>query len=193
MRDGSATREDIDRTALELFAAKGIRETTIRDIAKAAGIAEGTMYRHYAGKNDLARHLFFENYTAIGRELKEIQAAEATTKDKLDAMVRHFCDAYERDRDVFTYLFQTRHSHMQNLTARNPNPYLVFRGVIRAGMRRGEIPMQDPDVATSMVLGVILQVIDPVSTELLNWGNFVGEDIFLEQLAVACRAAFETR
>ena len=160
LRDGSATREDIDRTALALFAAKGIRETTIRDIAKAAGIAEGTMYRHYASKDDLAWHLFFENYTAIGRELKDIQAAETTTKGKLDAMIRHFCNAYERNGDVFTYLFLARNSHMQKLTPRTPNPYLVFRSVIRAGMRNGEIPQQDPDVATSMVLGVILQVID---------------------------------
>jgi hypothetical protein len=41
-----------------------------------------------------------------------------------------------------------------------PNPYLVFRSVIREGMRRGEIPKEDPDVAASMVMGVILQVID---------------------------------
>ena len=43
---------------------------------------------------------------------------------------------------------------------RMPNPYLVFRRVIRDGVRRGDIPRQDPDVAASMTLGVILQVVD---------------------------------
>ncbi len=42
----------------------------------------------------------------------------------------------------------------------SPNPYLVFRSVIKEGMTRGEIPKEDPDVAASMVMGVILQVID---------------------------------
>jgi len=40
MRDGTATRERIDQNAMALFASKGVAETTIRDIAQSAGIAE---------------------------------------------------------------------------------------------------------------------------------------------------------
>ena len=75
-------------------------------------------------------------------------------------MIRYFCHVYESDRDLFTYLFLARHGHMQRLGSRLPNPYLVFRHVVSRGMRVGDIPKQDPDVATSMVLGVVLQVID---------------------------------
>lgn len=159
-RGATDTRELINRTALKLFAAKGIRETTIRDIASAAGLAEGTMYRHYASKDDLAQALFIEHYVALGRALDEIQARQATVAAKISAMVRYFLKAYERDPDVFTYLFLARHRHMQKLTPRLPNPYLVFRRVIRDGVRHGEIPEQDPDVGASMTMGVILQVVD---------------------------------
>lgn len=159
-RGTTETRELIDRTALKLFAAKGIRETTIRDIASAAGLAEGTMYRHYRSKDELAQALFVENYVALGRALDEVQAREGTVAAKISAMVRYFLSAYERDPDVFTYLFLARHRHMQNLTPRQPNPYLVFRRVIRDGVRHGEIPKQDPDVGASMTMGVILQVVD---------------------------------
>ena len=41
MRDGSKTKALIEKKALKLFVKKGIRETTIKDIAKAARIAEG--------------------------------------------------------------------------------------------------------------------------------------------------------
>jgi AcrR family transcriptional regulator len=160
MRDGTATKELIERTALRLFAEKGIAETTIRDIASAAGIAEGTMYRHYASKDELAWLLFAENYMAVGRELRDIQKRKKTARARLDAMIRFFCNEYEKDPVRFRYLFLARHGQMQRLTPRMPNPYLVFRSVIREGMRRGEIPKEDPDVAASMVMGVILQVID---------------------------------
>jgi len=160
MRDGTKTKEAIDRTAMRLFVEKGIAETTVRDIATAAGIAEGTLYRHYPSKEELAWQLFVGNFTAIGATLNELQRAETTVRAKLDAIIRHFCSVFEQDAVTFNYLFLARHQHMLRLTPRQPNPYLVFRAVVREGMAHGEIPKQDLDVATSMVMGLILQVID---------------------------------
>lgn len=160
MRDGTQTRQQIDRAALRLFARKGIKETTIRDIAEAAGIAEGTLYRHYKSKDELSWVLFRDNYAELGRHLDRVQAAEETTKDKIQSMIRYFCHVYESDQDLFTYLFLARHGHVQRLAPRLPNPYLVVRHVVSRGMRVGEIPKQDPDVAASMVMGVVNQVID---------------------------------
>ena len=160
MRDRTATKDLIERTALKLFAEKGVKETTIRDIAAVAGIAEGTLYRHYDSKDELSSRLFISNYIALGAELQRIEEKENTSQDKIEAMIRYFCVVYEKDSDMFNYLFLTRHNHIQNLTPRLPNPYLVFRRVIRLGMNRGEIPKQDADVAASMVMGVVLQVID---------------------------------
>jgi len=145
---------------MRLFVEKGIAETTIRDIATAAGIAEGTLYRHYPGKEELAWQLFVVNFTAIGAALNELQRAEKTIHAKLDAIIQYFCSIFERDAVIFNYLFLARHQHMLRLTPRQPNPYLVFRSVIREGMAHGEIPKQDLDVAASMVMGLILQVID---------------------------------
>ena len=160
MRDGTATKLQIDRTALKLFAKKGIKETTTREIAAEAQIAEGTLYRHYKSKDELAWFLFRDNYSELGQQLNRVQAVEETAKDKIQAMIRYFCYAFEADRDMFNYLFLARHDHIQRIGPRLPNPYLVFRRVVSQGMRSGEIPRQDPDVATSMVMGVVLQVID---------------------------------
>lgn len=160
MRDGTKTKRLIDRTALKLFAKKGIKETTIKDIAKMAKIAEGTLYRHYESKDELAEQLFIKNFTSMGSELNSVQRNERTTRTKLLAIIRYFCKAYDKDATVINYMFLARHNHMQKLTPRMPNPYLVFRRVIRQGMIHGDIPRQDTDVATSMVMGIVLQVID---------------------------------
>ncbi len=160
MRNGTLTKAKIDRTAMRLFVEKGITETTIRDIAREAGIAEGTLYRHYPSKDDLAWELFVENFTAIGRALNDIQKSKPSAREKLAAIIRHFCALFDRDAVMCSYLFLVRHQLMLRLTPRMPNPYLVFRTVIREGIAHGEIPRQDIDVATSMVMGVILQLID---------------------------------
>lgn len=59
--DGGTTRKSLTRerrriivgTAAELFAAKGFHQTSIRDIAKRAGISLGNLYNHFSGKEQL--------------------------------------------------------------------------------------------------------------------------------------------
>ena len=57
---GSAdlTRQRLIRAALELFTTRGYHDTTTAQIAKKAGIAEGTIYRHFASKQQLLNELY---------------------------------------------------------------------------------------------------------------------------------------
>ena len=152
------TKELIARTALELFVEKGVKETRIRDIASAAGIAEGTMYRHYVSKEDLAWDLFSTNFTAFGIALDRIQKDHRTLRAKLDAIIRHFCKRFDEDWVLFSYLLLTQHGQLKKVTPDMPNPVDVLRRTIADGMEGSEIPKGDPEIASSMVLGLILQV-----------------------------------
>ena len=158
MRPKNQTKELITRTALRLFVDQGIDGTTIRDIAAAAGIAEGTLYRHYPGKDALAWDLFISNYTAFALELHRVQAGRGSLRAKLDAMVRQFCTFFDDDPVLFSYLLLAQHGQLQKVTPEMPNPVEVVREVLAGGMDRGEIPAGDPDVAAAMVLGIVLQV-----------------------------------
>ena len=46
------SRAELERVALDLFASRGFEETTVDDIAAAAGIGRRTFFRYYASKND---------------------------------------------------------------------------------------------------------------------------------------------
>ena len=52
------TRQRLIRAALELFTTRGYHDTTTAQIAKKAGVAEGTIYRHFASKQQLVNELY---------------------------------------------------------------------------------------------------------------------------------------
>jgi AcrR family transcriptional regulator len=157
---GAETKERIGQSALRLFVEKGVTETTIRDISAAAAIAEGTIYRHYPSKDDLAWDIFAAHLSELGTELERVQEGEKGPKAKLEAMIRHFCDEFDRNPLAFRYLFLSRHGHLQRVPPHMPNPCRVFRHVIRDGIESGKFRRQNPDVATSMVMGIIFQLTD---------------------------------
>ena len=72
MRNAARTKAVITATALRLFVRQGIKETTIKDIAREAKVAEGTLYRHYASKDDLAWDLFSTHFTSFALELDRL-------------------------------------------------------------------------------------------------------------------------
>jgi len=57
-RNGEATRQKLLRAALELYTTTGFRGTTTPEIALRAGVAEGTIYRHFSGKEDLLNEVY---------------------------------------------------------------------------------------------------------------------------------------
>ena len=61
--DGT-TKAKIERAALTLFAEHGIDGVSTKQIAKKAGISEGAIYRHFSGKEDLARSMICLLYTS---------------------------------------------------------------------------------------------------------------------------------
>ncbi len=65
-------REAIIEAAIETFASKGFHNTKISDIAKFAGVADGTVYLYFSSKDDLLIHSFDELLTGKLEELKSL-------------------------------------------------------------------------------------------------------------------------
>jgi AcrR family transcriptional regulator len=157
MRDGQATRERIERTAMALFVEKGVTETTIRDIAAGAGVAEGALYRHYRGKDELVVGLFAQHYADFARRLERVQGDAPGTQAKLGAMIAECCRVFDEDPVLFRFLLLVQHHSMKHIEDGPDNPVEAVRLVLARGMDAGEIARRDSNVATAMVMGVILQ------------------------------------
>ena len=154
------TRSRIERAALKHFVEQGIAETSIRDIAEAAGLSLGAMYNHFESKEELAWLLFINGWNEIGTEMRRLASAETTFPAKMRAMIEYGFRRYDEDWILVTYIFCSRHHHLKRVPSSRGNPYMMYRLVIAEAMRNGEIPQGDLDLKTAMIMGGIIQTID---------------------------------
>lgn len=67
-RDGSKSenqREEITAAAIQLFSSRGYAQTTLSEIARAAGLDQSSIYYWFSGKDDILRHLVEENRSSL--------------------------------------------------------------------------------------------------------------------------------
>jgi len=110
-------KNEIERAAIELFSKKGIKATTVKDIAKAAQITEGAIYKHFSSKDELAQAVFEEKYNEIIDDLKNISAEHGTLDDVVKQMIGYYCTKFDEEPEIFTYLLISDH-YQYNLSPR---------------------------------------------------------------------------
>jgi TetR/AcrR family transcriptional repressor of nem operon len=90
MRKGEATRERIIARAAEAFNVHGYAGTAIGDIMQATGLEKGGIYRHFAGKEELALAAFDYAVARVRARLLDGIAGTAHAADRLKGFVNVF-------------------------------------------------------------------------------------------------------
>lgn len=157
MGKAEETKARIERAALTLFVARGVAVTTTREIAMAASIAEGTIYRYFPSKEKLALDLFLRHHRALAEALVEAHEPLTVLRPKIDAIVQCYCAWADRDWTLFAYHLLTQHLFLAMVPDDTPNPVNVVRDVIARAMKQGEIPMRDADLASAAAIGTVMQ------------------------------------
>jgi AcrR family transcriptional regulator len=157
MRDGIQTRRKLERAALSLFVKKGVDATTIKDIARLANIAEGTLYRHYHSKDDLAKALYLNSYEAILKEMMALVISQSTIEKKIQVTIEFFCQKYDDDPILFNYLLLSQHSQINHIIAKEKSAYDFFLEMFKEAIKSKKLSNKDPQLYSAILLGIILQ------------------------------------
>jgi len=100
-RDRQLRKSDILKAAEHLFALKGYHQATIRDIAREAQYASGTVYLHFKDKNDLYFGLLEEKLKTLFFRIKERVAPVKDTSKKMEIFVQEGLVFFEKNQDFF--------------------------------------------------------------------------------------------
>lgn len=105
-RQRADTRHRLVAAGVELFAREGLHRTTSTQIARAAGVAAGTFYLHFADKHALFREIAFAALVQLRTRLAEASAAAGSDpRAQLPARMRALVDFAATQRPLVQILF----------------------------------------------------------------------------------------
>jgi AcrR family transcriptional regulator len=157
MPRSAGVKTKVERAAVDLFAANGFDGVSIADIAGAAGVSQGALYRHYASKEELGWALFSSAYLRTGEELDRIRAGEAEFEAAVTAMIAHFCALYDEDPALFRFMLITQHGFLPRIPSGSRTPVDAIADLVGDAIAENQLKPIDPALGAALVMGVILQ------------------------------------
>ena len=159
---GSDKRERILGAAERVFAKRGFFAARVSEIAKDAGVADGTIYLYFKSKDDLLISLFETRMKQVNSDLRDAIAIHHA--DSPLAQLRAFIRTYlrlvaEQPTSAEVLTIELRQSSKFMKEYENPQFADFLRmlgGIIAAGQQRGEIDATIPGhVAARMIFGML--------------------------------------
>lgn len=151
-------RNQLLDTARRLFAAKGVENTTIKDIADEAGVAQGLLYHYFRGKDDLF-------WAIIGRDnpfpmMSDVfmRAGDRPADDVLvEAGLRIYALLAERSETfrIVARELTTRAEIQQGFIVARSLALGVITGYLETRIAAGKLRPHNPDVTARMLMGSI--------------------------------------
>lgn len=158
--------------AIKVFAEQGFFQSTIAQIAKEAGVADGTIYLYFKNKDDILVQFF--NYKAkqvFDGFREEVNRAESAV-DKLRNLVRRHLAEFQRDRNMaILYQFETHQSSRlaEEQIKEMSNMYLdIVAEIMEQGQQEGLIRK---NLYLSLVKRFILGAVDEVINTWIHSGG----------------------
>jgi AcrR family transcriptional regulator len=172
-RDGEATRQRLLRAALDLYTTIGFRATTTPAIAARAGVAEGTIYRHFSGKEHLLNEVY-RNAQRWGAGLvKDQQPNGHSVPERLSGIARRLLEAASRDPSLTRMLLRSRDE--QHLDERSREASREFRGALQQVMAGGEtdgvVREGPPELWTDVWLALVAFAVERVGAREWDEGS----------------------
>jgi AcrR family transcriptional regulator len=97
-------RADVVQLAGELFAQKGYRATTVREIADAAGILSGSLYHHFDSKESIGDEILSSFINDVLADYRAAVASAGSPREVLEQIVRSTSHTLSRHRAALAML-----------------------------------------------------------------------------------------
>ncbi|MCW5912540.1 MAG: TetR family transcriptional regulator [Cyclobacteriaceae bacterium] len=135
-------KEQVIRSAAELFREKGYAASSMRDLAQKLGIEAASLYSHIKSKEEILQHLCFDMAAEFRKSLAEVEKQNVSASEKLRLGIIGHIQVMAKDLTA-SAVFMNEHRHLSQPYLRDflllrINYINRFKSIIEEGARQGE-------------------------------------------------------
>ncbi|MFW5695429.1 MAG: TetR/AcrR family transcriptional regulator [Alkalispirochaeta sp.] len=173
-KEHAQRRDEIIATAHRLFFSLGYDTCTINDIIQEIGIAKGTFYHYFRGKQELLEALIEKLSDQILTRINAI--ADDTSRSAADRLGRYFQESMvlkAQTPELMVTALQTLYRpentllRVRMLESSNARVAPVLARLIREGTERGEFQVDDPELCGEYVIRSFATISDKAARLIL--------------------------
>src|SRR2546428_12364168 len=157
-------RERILRAAIDVFAQNGYFNAKVSEIARAAGVADGTIYLYFDGKEDLLVSIFRDHTRNYLQSLERDLANVNRPEERIRIAIRHHLETLGQDRELaivaqvalrLSLKFMTLLSHQEIADYLN-----ILRKIVEQGQTEGVFRRNlHPQLVAKAVFGILDEMV----------------------------------
>ena len=146
-------RDELLELAATMFAERGLRATTVRDIADSAGILSGSLYHHFSSKEEMVDELLRGFLDWLFERYQQIVATEPNPLERLKGLFMASFEAIE-DLHAQVVIYQDEAKRLSSLERfsyveeRNKEQRKMWVDVLNQGIEEGYFR---PDIDVDLV------------------------------------------
>jgi AcrR family transcriptional regulator len=170
-QDKAETPDEILLAALKLFAEKGFFNTSLTEIAEAAGVkSTSAVYQHFKNKQAIATQLYANILDSLNISIDDIRRKNQKTAEQLRGIVDLLFKLTDDAPDVIRFLLVLNLDEFlpEKKSMLEAPAFVKIQKIIQSGIKAGEIRDIDPWLAHAYFFGIINNTLRMILTGTLD-------------------------
>jgi AcrR family transcriptional regulator len=156
-------RHEIFHKVVHVFTKKGFHETSMREIAEAAGVGKSTLYDYFKTKDEILLYFFEDQFNDLTEAARKIVLQTLSADERLRQVMSSHMEFLQANKSLFMKLTLEAQrlkleSQKQIQERRHAYQDLVC-GLIEEGIREGAFRKVDPLLAARMLINTMAPVV----------------------------------
>jgi len=151
--------------AIRVFARQGFYQSTVAQIAREAGVADGTIYLYFKNKDDILVQFFNYRTKQVFDRFRAAVNQSDNSQDKLRSLIRRHLTEFQRDRNMAVVYQVETHQNSRLAEAQIREMSQMYQDLVSEIVETGQ---QEGSIRKDLYVGLVKRFILGAVDEVIN-------------------------